>query len=102
MLGGDEIDDRARAGFRLVAERDRDLAADLAGVGWRSQKPRMSETAALASVTACVASICASGFVFVPPLGSSRQTSPSQNAIRNRKNMTRSQSSPAAFSPPLN
>jgi len=37
----------------------------------------------------------------VPP-GSSTQTTPSQNAIRSKKNMTPTQLSPADFSPPLN
>jgi hypothetical protein len=67
--------------------------------GCRSQKPRASETAALARVTACVASICASGCEPLP--GNSTQTTPNQNAIRNKKNMTLPATVPGGFSPPL-
>jgi hypothetical protein len=56
--------------------------------GWRSQNPRMSDTAALASVTACLGSILASGDEDCIPLGSKTQTTPNQKAIRNKKNMT--------------
>ena len=38
-LGGDEVVDRARARFGLVAERDRDLAAGLAGIGLPVAEP---------------------------------------------------------------
>jgi predicted lipoprotein with Yx(FWY)xxD motif len=70
--------------------------------GWRAQKPRASDTAALARFMASLASILASGDVDFAPLGSSTQTTPSQKVIRNRKNMTLPTYSPAAFSPPLN
>src|SRR3974377_345267 len=56
--------------------------------GWRSQNPRTSDTAALASVTACLGSILESGEVDCIPLRKKTQTTPNQKAIRNKKNMT--------------
>jgi hypothetical protein len=69
--------------------------------GWRSQNPRTSETAAVASVTASEASIFAFVDVDLLPLGSSMQTTQSQNAIRKRMNMTQPVIFPGSLLLPL-
>src|SRR5215831_18061125 len=69
--------------------------------GWRSQNPRTSETAAVAIVTASEASIFASVDDDLLPLGNSMQTRHSQNASRNRKNMTQPVIGPGSLLLPL-
>jgi len=58
--------------------------------GWRLQNWLMSETAAVAACTAWDTPICGSfSDSGVLSLGSSTSTSPSQNAMRSRKNISR-------------
>ena len=57
--------------------------------GWRVQKPRISPTVAEAAEMASEAlTSLTDGLRGAAPVGNSTSTTPSQNAIRNRKNIT--------------
>ena len=86
----EEFVDHLGAGLRALAERDRGLRADRAGVGLPvaeaahvGHRGRAAATASRGTDARCRRALGCD-----PPLGSSTSTMLSQNATRSRKNMT--------------